>query len=63
MRFTDFFSWPLKDRFLIVVVNGEIGRLEKNGVVVSLMPLNAYFLDTKSNYINSFLPAKISGTT
>lgn len=48
---------PLKDRFLMAVVNGELGRQENSGVVVSLKEFKAHFNDIKSDYINSFLPA------
>jgi len=48
---------PLKDRFLFAVVNGEIGRLENSGVIVSLKEFKAHFNDITSDYINSFLPA------
>jgi len=47
----------LKDRFLIAVVNGEIGRIENSGVIVSLKEFKAHFNDVTSDYINSFLPA------
>lgn len=48
---------PLKDRFLIAVVKGEIGRIENSGVIVSLKEFKAHFNDITSDYINSFLPA------
>ncbi|MCW8935173.1 MAG: hypothetical protein OQK98_10650 [Gammaproteobacteria bacterium] len=48
---------PLKDRFLLAVVNGDIGRVENSGVIVSLKEFKAYFNDITSDYINSFLPA------
>lgn len=48
---------PLKDRFLIAVVKGEIGTKENSGVIVSLKEFKAYFNDITSDYINSFLPA------
>ena len=48
---------PLKERFLIAVVNGEIGRVENSGVIVSLKEFKAHFNDITSDYINSFLPA------
>ena len=47
----------LKDRFLIAVVNGKLGRVENSGVVVSLKEFKAHFTDIKTDYINSFLPA------
>jgi len=47
----------LKDRFLLAVVNGEIGRVENSGVIVSLKEFKAHFNDITSDYINSFLPA------
>jgi len=48
---------PLKDRFLLAVVNGELGRVENSGVIVSLKEFKAHFNDITSDYINSFLPA------
>jgi len=48
---------PLKERFLLAVVNGEIGRVENSGVIVSLKEFKAHFNDITSDYINSFLPA------
>jgi len=48
---------PLKDRFLLAVVNGDIGRVENSGVIVSLKEFKAHFNDITSDYINSFLPA------
>ncbi|MCW8936031.1 MAG: hypothetical protein OQK98_15055 [Gammaproteobacteria bacterium] len=48
---------PLKDRFLLAVVNGDIGRVENSGVIVSLKEFKVYFSDITSDYINSFLPA------
>ena len=53
----DLNNLPLKDRFLIAVVNGKIGRVENAGVIVSLKEFKAHFADIKSDYINSFLPA------
>jgi len=48
---------PLKSRFLSAVANGEIGRVENAGVIVTLKEFKAHFNDIKSDYINSFLPA------
>ena len=48
---------PLKDRFLLAVVNGDIGRVENSGVIVSLKEFKTHFNDITSDYINSFLPA------
>ena len=50
-------EFPLKDRFLLTVVNGDIGRVENSGVIVSLKEFKAHFNDITSDYINSFLPA------
>ena len=47
----------LKNRFLSAVANGEIGRVENAGVIVTLKEFKAHFNDIKSDYINSFLPA------
>jgi len=47
----------LKDRFLAAVISGDLGVLEKRGVVVTLKEFKAYFSDIKTDYINSFLPA------
>ena len=57
IKSADLTSLPLKDRFLLAVVNGEIGRVENSGVIVSLKEFKARFKDIKSDYINSFLPA------
>jgi len=56
-KLTDLNVVPLKDRFLIAVVKGEIGRVENSGVIVSLKEFKAHFTDITSDYINSFLPA------
>ena len=56
-KLTNQSTLPLKDRFLIAVVKGEIGRIENSGVIVSLKEFKAHFNDITSDYINSFLPA------
>jgi len=56
-KLNDQTTLPLKDRFLIAVVKGEIGRIENSGVIVSLKEFKAHFNDITSDYINSFLPA------
>jgi len=52
----------LKDRFLEAVASGELGEVDDFGVVVSLQEFRSYFLDVKSDYINSFLPAAVIET-
>lgn len=47
----------LKQRFLSAILNGELGSVEDNGVVVTLKEFKAYFSDIKTQYIDSFLPA------
>ena len=50
-------EWSLKVRFLSAVVNGELGEIDEHGHVVTLKQFKAYFVDIKTDYINSFLPA------
>jgi len=52
----------LKDRFLEAVASGELGEVDDFGVVVSLQEFRSYFIDIKSDYINSFLPAAVIET-
>lgn len=48
---------PLKQRFLNAVIQGELGRVDEEGVIVTLKQFKTCFSDIKTDYINSFLPA------
>jgi len=47
----------LKQRFIQAVLNGELGSIDEQGVLVTLEEFREYFSDIKSQYILSFLPA------
>jgi len=47
----------VKHRFLKAILNGELGRVEAEGVVVTLKAFKHYFSDIKTQYIASFMPA------
>jgi len=47
----------LKNRFLQAIIKGELGTLEKSGVIVTLKEFKSYFSDINTQYLSSFLPA------
>jgi len=47
----------LKQRFLIAIEKGELGRVEAQGVIVTSKEFKLYFSDIKSQYVTSFMPA------
>jgi len=47
----------LKDRFIKAIQSGELGRVEEQGVIVTLKEFKAYFSDVETQYNMSFLPA------
>ena len=47
----------LKERFIKAIINGELGRVENSGVIVTLKEFKAYFSEIKTQYVSSFLPA------
>jgi len=47
----------LKQRFLIAVEKGELGREGAQGVIVTSKEFKLYFSDIKSQYVTSFMPA------
>lgn len=47
----------LKDRFIEAIVSGELGSIEDRGIVFTLKEFKSVFVDIKTDYINSFLPA------
>ena len=47
----------LKDRFIEVIVSGQLGSVEDQGIVFTLKEFKSVFHDIKTDYINSFLPA------
>ncbi len=52
----------LKRRFLEAISSGELGEVDDFGVIVTLKQFKAFFIDVKSDYINSFLPAAVIET-
>jgi len=47
----------LKQRFLAAVANGELGKVDDRGFVVTTQEFREYFRDITTQYISSFLPA------
>jgi len=47
----------LKDRLIEAIVSGELGVIEGRGIVFTLKEFKSVFMDIKTDYINSFLPA------
>ena len=52
----------LKNRFMEAVSCGDLGEVDDFGVIVSLKQFKSYFIDVKSDYVNSFLPAAVIET-
>lgn len=52
----------LKQRFLEAISSGDLGEVDDFGVIVSLKQFKVFFMDVKSDYINSFLPAAVIET-
>ena len=49
----------MKERFLNVIITGELGKQSEFGVLVTLKEFKSYFSDINSAYVNSFLPAAV----
>ena len=47
----------LKHRFLKAIVNGELGKVDDRGIIVTLKEFKAHFKDIQTQYVTSFLPA------
>ena len=47
----------LKRRFLNAIINGELGSIDDQGIVVTMAEFKAYFKDINTRYVTSFLPA------
>jgi len=47
----------LKDRLIEAPVCGELGSIEDRGIVFTIKDFKSVFVDIKTDYINSFLPA------
>jgi len=47
----------LRSRFINAITSGALGRVDESGTIFTLKEFKQCFLEIKTDYINSFLPA------
>lgn len=47
----------MKTRFLNAIINGELGCITNEGIIITMQEFKFYFKDVKSGYLSSFMPA------